>query len=46
MMQESVPSADKGNLSSRRVGLVTAKIDQQLISLNSHRWRPTSTGGR
>ena len=41
-MQESVPSADRGNPSSPRVGLVTAKTKQQLIPLNSHRWRPTS----
>jgi len=41
-MQEIVPSADRGNPSSPRVGLVKAKTKQQLIPLNSDRWRPTS----
>ena len=40
-MQESVPYVDIGNPSSPRVGLVTARTKQQLIPLNSHRWRPT-----
>ena len=42
VMQESVPSADRDNPFSPRVGLVTAKTKQQLIPLNSHRWRSTS----
>jgi len=42
VMQESVPLADRCNPSSPRVGLVIARTKQQLIPLNSHRWRPTS----
>ena len=42
VMQESVPSADRGNPSSPIVGLVTTRTKQQLIPINSHHWRPTS----
>jgi len=41
-MQESVPFVDRGNPSGPRVGLIIARTKQQLIPLNSHRWRPTS----
>ena len=41
-MHESVSSTDRGNPSSPRVGLFTARTKKQLIPLNSHRWRPTS----